>query len=194
MISRNDNPRLLSAAILIKRIGRGNGELRRDDWKLPPLLIESGAIKGEIMSSPASQGAQTSPRHDVALFLLRIASAAAFLYHGSAILFGAFAGPGPQNFAAYLHVPVITGYLVGLAQVAGGLAILTGVLFRVGAASVIIVMIGAIFLVHISHGFDVGKNGFEYAFAQLVIAISLLLTGPGSYSLAGMLPPPLRKL
>ena len=42
--------------------------------------------------------------------------------------------------------------------------------------------------------FDVGKNGFEYAFAQLVIAISLLLTGPGSYSLAGMLPPPLRKL
>jgi putative oxidoreductase len=194
MISRNDNPRLLSAAILIKRIGRGNGELRRDDWKLPPLLIESGAIKGKIMSSPASPGAQTSSRHDFALFLLRIASAAAFLYHGSAILFGAFAGPGPQNFAAYLHVPVIVGYLVGLAQVAGGLAILTGVLFRVGAACVIIVMIGAIFLVHISHGFDVGKNGFEYAFAQLVIAFSLLLTGPGGYSLAGILPPPLRKL
>jgi hypothetical protein len=46
MISWNDNPRLLSAAILIKRIGRGNGELRRDDWKLSPHLIESGAIKG----------------------------------------------------------------------------------------------------------------------------------------------------
>jgi putative oxidoreductase len=194
MISGDVSPRLQSAAILIKRIGRGNGELRRDDWKLPPLLIKSGAIKGEIMSSPASPASQTSSRHDVALFLLRIASAAAFLYHGSAILFGAFGGPGPQNFAAYLRVPVIVGYLVGLAQVAGGLAILTGVLFRVGAACVIIVMIGAIFLVHISHGFDVGKNGFEYAFAQLVIAFSLLLTGPGSYSLAGMLPPPLRKL
>lgn len=146
------------------------------------------------MSSPASPGSQTSSRPDVALLLLRIASAAAFLYHGNAILFGAFGGPGPQNFAAFLHVPVIIGYLVGLAQVAGGLAILTGVLFRVGAACVIIVMIGAIFLVHISHGFDVGKNGFEYAFAQLVIAFSLLLTGPGRYSLAGMLPPPLRKL
>lgn len=146
------------------------------------------------MSSPASPASQTSSRLDVALFLLRFASAAAFLYHGSAILFGAFGGRGPQNFAAYLHVPVIVGYLVGLAQVAGGLAILTGVLFRVGAACVIIVMLGAIFLVHISHGFDVGKNGFEYAFAQLVIAFSLLLTGPGSYSLSGMLPPPLRKL
>src|SRR6202008_739843 len=107
MISRNDNPRLLSAAILIKRIGRGNGELRRDDWKLPPLLIESGAIKGKIMTPPPSPGAQTSSPHDFALFLPRIASAAAFLYHGSAILFGAFAATGPQNFAAYLHVPVI---------------------------------------------------------------------------------------
>lgn len=146
------------------------------------------------MSSPASPGSQMSSRLDFALLLLRIASAAAFLYHGSAILFGAFGGPGPQNFAAFLHVPVIVGYLVGLAQVAGGFSILTGVLFRVGAACVIIVMIGAISLIHISHGFDVGKNGFEYAFAQLVIAFSLLLTGPGSYSLSGMLPPPLRKL
>jgi len=74
------------------------------------------------------------------------------------------------------------------------LAILTGVLFRIGAACIIIVMIGAIFLVHISHGFDVGKGGFEYALTQLVIALSLFLTGPGAYSLAGILPSPLRKL
>src|SRR5215469_10460995 len=97
-------------------------------------------------------------------------------------------------FSVFLHVPVIIGYLVGLAQVAGGLAILTGLLFRIGAACIIIVMIGAIFLVHISHGFDVGKGGFEYALTQLVIALSLFLTGPGVYSLAGILPSPLRKL
>lgn len=146
------------------------------------------------MSSPASPVSETSSRLDVALLLLRIACAAAFLYHGNATLFGALGGPGPQNFSAFLHAPLIMGYLVGLAQVAGGLAILTGVLFRVGAVCIIIVMIGAIFLVHIAHGFDVGKGGFEYAFAQLVIAVSLLLTGPGAYSLAGILPPPLRKL
>jgi len=50
------------------------------------------------------------------------------------------------------------------------------------------------FLVHISHGFDVGKGGFECAFAQLLIAFSVLLTGSGAYSLAGILPPPLPKL
>ena len=75
---------------------------------------------------------------NAALLILRIASALAFLYHGSAILFGAFGGPGPQKFAAFLHLPVVVGYLVGLAQFAGGLAILSGVLIRLGAACVIV--------------------------------------------------------
>src|ERR1700739_1509973 len=98
-------------------------------------------------------------RVNAALLILRIASALAFLYHGSAILFGAFGGPGPQKFAAFLHLPVVIGYLVGVAQFASGLAILSGVLIRLGAACVIVVMLGAIFLVHLPHGFDVGKGG-----------------------------------
>src|ERR1700737_4641483 len=78
---------------------------------------------------------------NAALLILRIGSALAFLYHGSAILFGAFGGPGPQKFAAFLHLPVVVGYLVGLAQFSGGLAILSGVLIRLGAACVIVVML-----------------------------------------------------
>jgi putative oxidoreductase len=131
---------------------------------------------------------------NAALLILRIASALAFLYHGSAILFGAFGGPGPQKFAAFLHLPMVVGYLVGLAQFAGGLAILSGVLIRLGAACVIIVMLGAIFLVHLPHGFDVGKGGVEYALMQLLIAIALFITGGGAYSLTSRLPEPLRKL
>ena len=130
---------------------------------------------------------------NAALLILRIASALAFLYHGSAILFGAFGGPGPQGFAGYLHVPVIVGYLVGLAQFAGGLAILSGVLIRLGAVCIIVVMLGAIFLVHLPHGFDIGKGGYEYALTQLLIALALLITGAGAYSLAPLLPASLRK-
>ncbi len=121
---------------------------------------------------------------DTALLLIRIASASAFLYHGSDILFGAFGGPGPRGFAASMHMPAVIGYLVGLAQLCGGLAILTGILIRLGAVCVIIVMLGAIFLVHIEHGFDIGKGGMEYAFAQLLIAAALFLTGAGRWSLA----------
>ena len=116
-------------------------------------------------------------RHSVSLLILRSASALVFLYHGSAILFGAFGGPGPERFAAYMHAPSIMGYLVGHAQFAGGLAILTGIFFRLGTLSIII-----------------ANNGMEYALTELLLAFALLLTGAGEYSLANWLPAPLRKL
>jgi putative oxidoreductase len=140
-----------------------------------------------------SDSADNPGQINAALLLLRIASALAFLYHGGGILFGAFGGPGPEQFAAAHHWPMVVGYLVGLAQVAGGLAILSGILFRLGAVSVIMVMLGAIFTVHLPHGFDVSRGGVEYALTQLLVAVALLLTGPGAYSLSNWLPSSLRK-
>jgi putative oxidoreductase len=133
------------------------------------------------------------PRTSVALLLLRIASAMAFLYHGSEILFGAFGGPGPQQFAARHQWPVALAVLVGLAQFGGGLAVLTGVLFRFGAACLALVMVGAIFIVHLPHGFSVTEGGAEYALTQLLLAIAFLITGPGEYSLGKVLPNWLQK-
>jgi putative oxidoreductase len=131
---------------------------------------------------------------NAALLILRIASASAFLYHGSAILFGAFGGPGPQQFAAFMHMRVLVGYLVGLAQFAGGLAVLAGLFIRLRSACIIVVMLGAILLVHLPHGLDNGNGGVEYALTQLLVAVALLVTGAGRYSLACWLPAPLRKL
>jgi putative oxidoreductase len=55
-------------------------------------------------------------------------------------------------------------------------------------------MLGAIFLVHLPHGFDVSNGGAEYALTQLLLAIAFLFTGPGEYSLASRLPASLQKL
>jgi putative oxidoreductase len=93
-----------------------------------------------------------------------------------------------------MHAPVIVGYLVGLAQFGGGLAMLTGIFIRIGALGIIVVMLGAIFLVHLKQGFDVSKGGMEYALTQLLLAVALLLTGAGKYSLGALLPEPFRKL
>src|SRR5260370_37573098 len=91
-------------------------------------------------------------RIGIALLLLRIACAAAFLYHGSGILFGAFSGPGPAGLSASHHWPLAVGYLVGLAQVAGALAVLAGVLFLLGAAVRFICVVGGVFFVHLPPG------------------------------------------
>jgi putative oxidoreductase len=144
-------------------------------------------------SAPGTPPVRSS-MSDLALLLLRIAAGCAFLYHGSAILFGAFGGPGPQGFAGFMHLPIAVGYLVGLAQLFAGLAMLSGVLIRLGAVSIIIVMLGAIFLVHLEHGFDIGKGGMEYALTQLLVATALLITGAGRYSLARVLPESRHKL
>jgi putative oxidoreductase len=145
------------------------------------------------MNSQAPMNMPAPAQINSALLIIRIASALAFLYHGSSILFGAFGGPGPQQFAATHNMPVTVGYLVGLAQFAGGLAVLTGILIRLGAACIALVMLGAIFTVHFPHGFDGSNGGMEYALTQLLLAIALLLTGPGAYSLASRLPAALRR-
>jgi putative oxidoreductase len=130
---------------------------------------------------------------NLALLILRIACGVAFVFHGSQILFGAFGGPGPERFAASMHMSATVGYLVGLAQFAGGLAVLTGILFRVGTVCIMVVMLGAIFKVHLPHGYDINKEGFEYALTQLLIAVALYLTGAGAYSLGSRLPRRWRK-
>jgi len=135
-----------------------------------------------------------SSQTDIALLLIRIAGALAFLYHGCKILFGMFGGPGPVQFSNFLHAPLVVGYLVGFAQVAGGFAYLTGILIRIGALAIIVVMLGAIFMVHWPHGFDISNGGIEYALTQLLIALGLLVAGAGRYSLAGSLPAAARKL
>ncbi|HKT23112.1 MAG TPA: DoxX family protein, partial [Terriglobales bacterium] len=68
------------------------------------------------------------------------------------------------------------------------------VLLRIGAVCIIVVMLGAIFIVHLPHGFDVSKGGVEFALTELLIALALLLSGPGRYSLSNILPGGLRKL
>jgi len=146
------------------------------------------------MDSMPGPSSPESPQLNFALLVMRLACALPFLYHGSGILFGILGGPGPANFAAFIHVPAAVGYLVGLAQFAGGLAILTGAFLRVGAVCVMIVMLGAIFLVHLPHGFDIGHGGYEFALTELLLAFGLLIAGPGVWSLRNALPAPLRKL
>jgi putative oxidoreductase len=83
---------------------------------------------------------------------------------------------------------MIVAFLVALAEFGGGLAMLTGLFARLGAAGIAAVMLGAIFMVHLPKGFDITKGGFEYALVQFLIAAAVLVAGAGPYSLYYLLP------
>ncbi len=121
--------------------------------------------------------------NSTALFFLRFVLFLSFFYHGSGILFNWFDGPGIAGFAGYMNFPIIIAILVGIAEFTGSLAMVSGVLTRIGALNIMIVMLGAIFILHLPHGFDVMKNGYEYALTEFTIALSIFIMGPGDYTL-----------
>ena len=80
------------------------------------------------------------------------------------------------------------GYLVAVGQFFGGLGIVVGVLPRFSAAALIVIMLGAIFMVHLKNGFSAQKQGFEFNFALIGLLLPILIAGPGRFTLARALP------
>ena len=130
---------------------------------------------------------------DVALLLARVIVGAVFMAHGAQKLFGAFGGPGLSAFVGMMG-PI--GYLVAIGEFFGGLGIVVGFLSRFSAASIIVIMLGAIAMVHGKVGFfmnwmgNQGGEGFEYHLLAIGILLVILIAGPGRYAVARSLPLP----
>lgn len=120
------------------------------------------------------------------LLSCRIGLGVVFMFHGAQKLFSAFGGKGLEGLTGMVG-PVI-GPLVGIGEFFGGLAVLLGILSRFSAASLIVIMAGAIVLVHGKHGFAMANNGFEFNFVLITLALPILLAGPGLIALAQALP------
>src|SRR3954447_13907228 len=125
---------------------------------------------------------------DASLLFVRLIVGTIFVAHGAQLLFGAWGGPGIKNAIPMLGLDWV-GYLVVIGQFFGGLGLIFGFLSRFSAASLIVIMIGAIVRVHWPNGFflsyvDPKKNGFEYNLALIGLLLTILLCGPGLYSLA----------
>lgn len=88
--------------------------------------------------------------------------------------------PGTQNSFTNMGLPPELAIIIGLLEFIGGLAILLGILTRIAAGLLAIDMIGAILLVKLSKGFI---GGYELDLLYFAIMISLMITGPGSFSI-----------
>src|SRR6185369_15995766 len=87
---------------------------------------------------------------DLALLIARVIVGIVFMAHGAQKLFGAFGGPGLSGVVQMMG-PL--GYLVTIGEFFGGLGLIVGFLSRFSALSLIVIMVGAIGMVH-------GKVGF----------------------------------
>ena len=88
--------------------------------------------------------------------------------------------PNTQNSFVNMGLPPELAIIIGLLEFIGGLAILLGIFTRIAAGLLAINMIGAILLVKLSKGFI---GGYELDLLYLAIMISLMLTGPGNFSI-----------
>jgi len=107
---------------------------------------------------------------------LRLSLAATFLYHGL--------GKWPvAEFSQAMEMPVPMVWAVMIAEIVGGAALIAGafgkdMLTRLGGLIVIVIMAGAIGMVHFQNGWNVMNGGME--FQVLMLAVGLYFAARGN--------------
>lgn len=126
-----------------------------------------------------------SGAHDLALLVLRVALGAIFIAHGGQKLFwSGIAGTTEAFVGMGVFLPELTAPAVTIVEFFGGLALVAGLFTRLAAASLAVVMLGAIVMVHLPAGFFL-PNGIEFALMNFSAAVALALLGAGAYSVDG---------
>ena len=98
--------------------------------------------------------------------------------HGAQKLFGLFGGFGFTNSMSYftssVGLPWIVAFLLIIAESLGSIGLIFGFLTRLCAFGLICVMTGAIFMVHLQHGWS------DMEWQALILAICLLYATKGN--------------
>jgi putative oxidoreductase len=119
-----------------------------------------------------------------AALLNRLALGTMFLAHGLMKVF-VFTVAGTVGFFQSVGFPGWTAYLVIVAEIGGGLALLLGVRTRLVSALLVPVLLGAA-SVHFGNGwvFSAPNGGWEYPVFLAVSAVVQVLLGDGRFALA----------
>ncbi|HEX4206987.1 MAG TPA: DoxX family protein, partial [Ktedonobacteraceae bacterium] len=124
----------------------------------------------------------------VGLLLLRLVAGLTIAAHGLQKLVPWESGPGFAGMKQGLQMQGFkpAAFWTGLAvlgELGGGLALALGLLTPLGSAGIVGAMAIAVFKTHWKAGFWGAKRGYEYPLLHLVVALTIGLTGPGTYSL-----------
>lgn len=118
-----------------------------------------------------------------AITALRIVLGFLFAAHGWQ-KFNEWTIAGTQAAFSQMGIPAaeVAAPVIAVLELAGGIALIVGVLTRIVAALLVVDMLGALFLVHAGAGVYADKGGYELVLLLGAAAFVLALTGAGRVS------------
>jgi len=117
--------------------------------------------------------------NDITHLGIRLTVGVIFLVHG----IGKTANPGFGGFLGSLGLPAEMIIPIALAEIVPGILLIIGVLSRISASLLSIIMLGAIFHVKKAENFT-GQGAYEFDLILLAANLSIITMGPGRISIA----------
>lgn len=133
----------------------------------------------------AFTASSTSASHaDLAATLLRVTSGVWFLLHAGLKLF-VFTPAGTAGFFESIGLPGPLAYVVIVAELLGGLALIAGYKTRLVALGLSVILLGSIYTPHFAAGFFFSNpnGGWEFPAFWALTLWALALLGDGAYAL-----------
>ena len=116
--------------------------------------------------------------NDIVFMGLRLAIGVIFIVHGISKF-----NPGFTNFLSNIGLPAEMQILLALAELVPGILLIVGVLSRLSASLLAIIMLGSIFHVKGAQSLT-GDGGVELDLILLASVLVIMIVGPGRISLS----------
>ena len=130
---------------------------------------------------------------DLVITIARLVLGVVFFAHGAQKALGWFGGAGLQStvrtFREHLQIPAPLAVLSVAAEFLGGAGLIVGLLSRIAALGIAVIMIVALIAVHWRFGFfmnwygDKQGHGIEYHILVLALTVAIMIKGGGAFSL-----------
>ena len=107
---------------------------------------------------------------NLGILFIRLFLGITFIIHSSQKVFSGFGEP--MSMMESLGVPAFIGIILALFELIGGILIVCGLFINFMASGFIVIMLGALFTVHLKQGY----MDSEFVVALLIMSVSMLLS------------------